>query len=83
MYAEPTYTSTVLTTIAANVPVRVVGSYSNGWYRINIGVIAYCKMDSLTTAGDVGVITAKDTQAYYAETDSRSAGLYISLYGFE
>ena len=36
VYAEPTYTSTVLTTIAANVPVRVVGSYSNGWYRINI-----------------------------------------------
>ena len=74
VYAEPTYTSTVLTTIAANVPVRVVGSYSNGWYRINIGVIAYCKMDSLTTAGDVGVITAKDTQAYYAKQTADQLG---------
>jgi hypothetical protein len=51
VYAEPTYTSTVLTTIDANVPVKVLGYYSNGWYRINIGVICYVKMDSLTTAG--------------------------------
>ena len=74
VYAEPTYTSTVLTTIAANTPVRVVGSYSNGWYRINIGVIAYCKMDSLTTAGDVGIITATDTQAYYAKQSADELG---------
>ena len=46
VYAEPTYTSTVLATIGANIPVQVVGAYSNGWYRINIGVICYVKMDS-------------------------------------
>lgn len=51
VYAEPSYESTVLTTIGANVPVRVVGMYSNGWYRINLGVIAYVKMDSVTSAG--------------------------------
>jgi hypothetical protein len=51
VYAEPTYTSTVLTTIGANIPVQVLGYYSNGWYRINIGVICYVKMDSLTTTG--------------------------------
>lgn len=74
VYAEPTYTSTVLTTIDANVPIRVVGYYSNGWYRINIGVIAYCKMDSLTTAGDIGVITAKDKQAVAAKQIADSLG---------
>ena len=74
VYAEPTYTSTVLTTIAANVPVRVIGSYSNGWYRINIGVVAYCKMDSLTTAGDVGIITTSDSQAYYAKQSADELG---------
>jgi hypothetical protein len=51
VYAEPTYNSTVLTTIGANIPVQVLGYYSNGWYRINIGVICYVKMDSLTTTG--------------------------------
>ena len=39
VYAEPDYKSTVLTTIGANIPVQVIGAYSNGWYRINIGVI--------------------------------------------
>lgn len=74
LYAEPTYTATVLTTVDANVPVRVVGYYSNGWYRINVGVIAYCKMDSLTTAGDVGVITATDKQAIAAKQIADSLG---------
>ena len=74
VYAEPTYTSTVLTTLDANVPVRVVGYYDNGWYRINIGVIAYCKMDSLTTAGDIGAITSTDDQAAAAKQIADSLG---------
>lgn len=78
VYAEPTYTATVLTTIGANVPVRVVGVYSNGWYRINIGVIAYCKMDSLTTAGNIGVVSATDKQAFYAKQTADELG-----YAFE
>lgn len=78
VYAEPTYTATVLTTIGANVPVRVVGAYSNGWYRINIGVIAYCKMDSLTTAGNIGVVSATDKQAFYAKQTADELG-----YAFE
>lgn len=78
VYAEPTYTATVLTTIGANVPVRVIGCYSNGWYRINIGVIAYCKMDSLTTAGNIGVISPTDKQAFYAKQTADELG-----YAFE
>lgn len=78
VYAEPTYTATVLTTIGANIPVRVVGAYSNGWYRINIGVIAYCKMDSLTTAGNIGVVSTTDKQAYYAKQTADELG-----YAFE
>lgn len=74
VYAEPTYTSTVLTVIGANVPIRVVGFYSNGWYRINIGVIAYCKMDSLTTAGDIGVVNEADKQAFYAKQTADELG---------
>lgn len=78
VYAEPTYTATVLTTIGANVPVRVVGVYSNGWYRINIGVIAYCKMDSLTSAGNIGVVSTTDKQAFYAKQTADELG-----YAFE
>lgn len=78
VYAEPTYTSTVLTTIGANVPIRVIGVYSNGWYRINIGVIAYCKMDSLTTAGNIGIVSEADKQAFYAKQTADELG-----YSFE
>lgn len=78
IYAEPSYTSTVLTTIEANVPIRVIGCYSNGWYRINIGVIAYCKMDSLTTAGNIGVISPTDKQAFAAKQTADELG-----YAFE
>lgn len=78
IYAEPMYTSTILTTIGANVPVRVIGFYTNGWYRINIGVIAYCKMDSLTTAGNIGIVSEKDKQAYEAKRTADELG-----YGFE
>lgn len=74
IYAEPSYTSTVLTVIGENVPIRVIGYYSNGWYRINIGVIAYCKMDSLTTSGDIGVVDASDPQAFYAKQIADSMG---------
>jgi hypothetical protein len=70
VYAEPTYTSTVLTTMKANLPVKVIGSYSNGWYRIDIGVICYVKMDSLTTAGALGLsITDSQTMAAKATAD--------------
>lgn len=74
VYAEPTYTSMVLTTIEANVPIKVLGRYSNGWYRINVGTIAYCKMDSLTTAGDIGIVDASDKQAYAAKQIADSLG---------
>ncbi len=72
VYAEPTYTATVLTTIGANVPVKVLGYYSNGWYRINIGVICYVKMDSLTTAGAIGA--ASDAQTADAQKAAKEMG---------
>lgn len=74
VYAEPTYTSLVLTTIAPNVPVQVLGKYSNGWYRISIGVIAYVKMDSLTTSGAVGIINQADKQLADAQATAKELG---------
>lgn len=73
VYAEPTYTSTVLTTLTANVPVKVIGAYSNGWYRINTGVICYVKMDSVTTAGVVGIV-AGDSQIADAKKTADELG---------
>lgn len=52
VYMGPDYESQILTYIQDNMPVRVIGKYTNGWYRINIGVIGYVKIDSLTTAWD-------------------------------
>lgn len=67
IYAEPTYTSTILTTAKANIPVHVIGYYTNGWYRINVGVIAYCKMDSLTCTGEITTISDNDVMAQDAK----------------
>jgi len=82
VYAEPTYTSLVLTTLGANLPVNVIGAYSNGWYRINIGVICYVKMDSLTTAGAIGLPTNSDSQIADAQKIAQELGyefVYLKL----
>ncbi len=82
VYAEPSYESTVLTTIGANVPVRVVGMYSNGWYRINLGVIAYVKMDSVTSAGAIGIKKNDDKQVADAQRTAAELGyefVYLTL----
>lgn len=82
VYAEPTYTSTVLTTIGANIPVQVIGAYSNGWYRINIGVICYVKMDSVTSAGAIGLPTNTDNQIVDAQKTAAELGyefVYLKL----
>lgn len=82
VYAEPSYTSTVLTTLGANLPVQVIGFYSNGWYRINIGVICYVKMDSLTTAGAIGLPNSVDNQIIDAQKTAAELGyefVYIKL----
>ena len=82
VYAEPTYTSMILTTIGANIPVHVIGFYSNGWYRINIGVICYVKMDSLTTAGDIGIANNADKQIADAQKTANELGyefVYLTL----
>lgn len=82
VYAEPSYESTVLTTIGANVPVRVIGMYSNGWYRINLGVIAYVKMDSVTSAGAIGIKKNDDRQVADAQRTAAELGyefVYLTL----
>lgn len=82
VYAEPTYTSMVLTTIGANIPVQVVGAYSNGWYRINIGVICYVKMDSVTSAGAIGIKNNADKQIADAQQTAAELGyefVYLTL----
>lgn len=82
VYAEPTYTSIVLITLDANLPVRVIGAYSNGWYRINIGVIGYVKMDSVTTAGAIGLPNKASTQVADAQRIAAEIGyefVYLTL----
>lgn len=82
VYAEPTYTSTVLTTMGANIPVQVIGAYSNGWYRINIGVICYVKMDSVTSAGAIGLPVQADKQIADAQKTAAELGyefVYLKL----
>lgn len=82
VYAEPTYESTVLTTLGANLPVQVVGAYSNGWYRIYIGVICYVKMDSLTSAGAIGIKNNEDKQIADAQRTAAELGyefVYLTL----
>ncbi len=82
VYAEPDYKSTVLTTIGANIPVQVIGAYSNGWYRINIGVICYVKMDSVTSAGAIGIKNNADHQIADAQKTAAELGyefVYLTL----
>ena len=82
VYAEPTYTSLVITTLDANLPVRVIGEYSNGWYRINIGVIGYVKWDSVTTAGAIGLPNKVDSQTLDAQRIATEIGyefVYLTL----
>jgi len=82
VYAEPTYTSIIITTLDANLPVRVIGEYSNGWYRINIGVIGYVKWDSVTTAGAIGLPNKADSQVLDAQRIAAEIGyefVYLTL----
>ena len=82
VYAEPTYTSIIITTLDANLPVRVIGEYSNGWYRINIGVIGYVKWDSVTTAGAIGLPNKTDSQTLDAQRIATEIGyefVYLTL----
>lgn len=82
VYAEPTYTSIIITTLDANLPVRVIGEYSNGWYRINIGVIGYVKWDSVTTAGAIGLPNKADSQTLDAQRIATEIGyefVYLTL----
>jgi len=74
VYAEPSYTSTVLVTLTANIPVKVIGAYSNGWYRIDIGVICYVKMDSVTSAGAIGLGNKADAQILDAQKTAVELG---------
>lgn len=82
VYAEPSYTSTVLTILDANLPVKVIGEYSNGWYRIDIGVICYVKMDSVTSAGAIGIKNNADSQIADAQRTAAELGyefVYLTL----
>lgn len=72
----------MLTTLDANLPVRVIGEYSNGWYRINIGVIGYVKWDSVTTAGAIGLPQKASKQIADAQRIASEIGyefVYLTL----
>lgn len=47
VYKAPDSSSTVVTTIAKDVPVQVTGITSNGWFRVNINGVFYVTGDSL------------------------------------
>lgn len=56
--------------------------YSNGWYRINLGVIAYVKMDSVTSAGAIGIKKNDDKQVADAQRTAAELGyefVYLTL----
>lgn len=74
VYSQPSYTSPVLVTLDANLPVQVIGAYSNGWYRINIGAIGYVKFDAVTTAGAIGLPVKADTQILDAQRIAAEIG---------
>lgn len=74
VYMGPDYESQILTYIADNMPVQVVGRYTNGWYRINIGVVGYVKCDSLTTVWDRATTVNTSTQAGAALATANELG---------
>lgn len=74
VYSQPSYTSPVIVTLDENLPVQVIGSYSNGWYRINIGVIGYVKFDAVTTAGAIGLPTNPSAQVNDAQRIATEMG---------
>ena len=74
VYSQPSYTSPPIITLDANIPVQVIGAYSNGWYRINIGVIGYVKWDAVTTAGAIGLPTKESAQILDAQRIAAESG---------
>ena len=61
---------------------KVIGAYSNGWYRIDIGVICYVKMDSVTSAGAIGIKNNEDRQIAEAQRTAAELGyefVYLTL----
>ena len=61
-YASPDFTSAMVTTINANLPVQVVGVTSNGWFQIDLGMVCYVPGYSLTQepTGEAKVIYSEE-----------------------
>lgn len=74
VYSQPLYTSPVIITLDENLPVQVIGAYSNGWYRINIGVIGYVKFDAVSPAGAIGLPVKADAQILEAQKIAAEMG---------
>ena len=79
VYAGPDYESQVLTVISDNVPVHVIGKYSNGWYRINIGAIGYVKIDSVTTSWDRASNITNKQQTAAAQNAAKAGYTFHNL----
>jgi hypothetical protein len=71
VYSQPDASSTVVTTLAQNVPVRVTGVTSNGWFRVSIDGTYYIQgadlvADSTTTQAVSTTDLSKLTQGTFS-----------------
>lgn len=81
VYAAPDANGAVITTLAANVPVEVLGVTSNGWFQVNINGTYYIPGTGLKESADgSGVVTydeegikklTKGTFSFYTNTELR------------
>jgi hypothetical protein len=63
VYSQPDTTSTVVTELAKNLPVKVTGVTSNGWYQVSISGVYYIQAEGL------GAQSATDTVTSSLPTD--------------
>jgi hypothetical protein len=69
VFSKPDASSTIVTALSDNVPVRVTGVTSNGWFRVSIDGTYYIQGDGLKAADT----DSTNTQSGSATTSSTSA----------
>jgi uncharacterized protein YgiM (DUF1202 family) len=64
VYKQPDVNSEVVTTLTANVPVKVTGVTSNGWFRVSIEGTYYIQGDGLASEANAtqSVVTTTDIE---------------------
>lgn len=62
VYAAPDLTGTIVTTLAANIPVSVLGVTSNGWFQVDINGVYYIPGSGLKASTDGSGIVSYDEE---------------------